>query len=224
MHLEDLHIVIRDRDTACRLEGRISLHLRIEQHRAETAVALIVRLEVDLHLAHALEIVAHRSLGALDFIAQIVLAAGGNARAGDRANRAVGIFRHKGHDVLVLHIGHLGGTRCLRALGEYNRAHGVNLADIAHDELGNGQQVRAEVAQRAAARQLVDVAPGDRQAFVEQLILIIGAGEPHNLAQCAGLNQLTHIGVGRVHGVVEADIVDNAFLRRKLGQFFGFLR
>lgn len=76
MDLEDLHVVVGDGNTARRLKGRVTLHFRVEQHGAEAAVALVVALEINLYLAHALEVVTDRALGALDFISQIILAAG----------------------------------------------------------------------------------------------------------------------------------------------------
>ena len=80
-----------------------------------------------------------------------------------------------------------------------------------------------QIAQCAAACQLVDVSPGNRQGLVQQLILIVGAGEAHDLAQCAGLNQLTNVSVCRVLGVVEANVVYNALLSCQLSQFLGLL-
>lgn len=67
-----------------------------------------------------------------------------------------------------------------------------------------------EIAQCAATRQPVDVTPGDRQMLVEQLILIVGAGEAHDLAERTGLHQLAHISIRRVHGIIKADIIDDA--------------
>lgn len=78
-------------------------------------------------------------------------------------------------------------------LGEYGGCDCVYLGDVAYDEPGDGQQVGTEVTQSTAASELVDVAPGDREGLVEQLVLIVGAGEAHNLAECAGLNQFTDV-------------------------------
>ena len=67
------------------------------------------------------------------------------------------------------------------------------------------------------------MAPGDREGLVEQLVLIVGAGEAHDLAESAGLNELTNVSVCRVLGVVEANIVYNALLLSQLSQLLGLL-
>ena len=223
MNLEDLHVVVSDGDTSSRLECGVALHQRVEQYGAEAAVALVIRLEVNLNFAHALQIVTNRTLGALNLVGQVVLAAGSNTRASDLTDSAVSVLSHEGHDVLVLNVSHLSGACSLRTLREYGGSNCVYLGDIAHDELGDGQQVRTKVAQSAAASQLVDVAPGDREGLVEQLVLIVGAGEAHDLAESAGLNELTNVSVCRVLGVVEANIVYNALLLSQLSQLLGLL-
>ena len=61
MGLQGLHVVKGDGDAACGLEPLEALMLRIEQNGAEAAVSSVVdvriRLEVDLDLAHALQVV-----------------------------------------------------------------------------------------------------------------------------------------------------------------------
>ena len=223
MYFEDLHVVVCDGDAACRLECGVTLHQRVEQDSAETAVTLVIALEVYLNFTHALQIVADRALGALNLVAEIVLAAGCNAGACNLTDCAVCIFCHEGHDVFVLYISHLGRTGSLRALREYGGCNGIYLGDIAHDELGDGQQMRAKITECAAACELVDVSPGDRQVLVEKLILIVRAGEAHDFAQCTALYQLANVSICRVHGVVEANIVDDALLGSKLSQFSGLL-
>ena len=198
-------------------------HDRRKAARAEAAVALVIRLEVNLNFAHALQIVTNRTLGALNLVGQVVLAAGSNTRASDLTDSAVSVLSHEGHDVFVLNVSHLSGACSLRTLREYGGSNCVYLGDIAHDELGDGQQVGTEVTQSTAASQLVDVAPGDREGLVEQLVLIVGAGEAHDLAESAGLNELTNVSVCRVLGVVEANIVYNALLLSQLSQLLGLL-
>ena len=56
------------------------------------------------------------------------------------------------------------------------------------------------------------MAPGDREGLVEQLVLIVSAGEAHDLAESAGLNELTNVSICRVLGVVKANVVNYALL------------
>ena len=201
--------------------------LRVEQYGAEAAVTAVVlvgvRLEVNLNLAHALQIVYHRAFRALNLVVEVVLAAGCNTGGREVTNCTVFILNEEGDEVVVLDLAHLGAACLDRTLRNNDGLYAQNLAHVAHDHLGNAQQVAAQVAECARACQLVDVAPCDRNGRVEQHILIVGSVNTHDLAQLAGLNQLCNILVCRVHDVGETAVVDNALFLRQISQLAGLL-
>ena len=201
--------------------------LRVEQYGAEAAVTAVVlvsvSLEVNLNLAHALQIVYYRALGALNLVIEVVLAAGCNTGGREVTNCTVFILNEEGDEVVVLNLAHLGAACLDRALRNNDGLHAEHLAHVAHDHLGNAQQVAAQVAECARACQLVDVAPCDRNGRIEQHVLIVGSVYAHDLAQLAGLNQLCNVLVCRVHDVGETAVVDNALFLSQISQLAGLL-
>ena len=227
MCLQRLHVVKCDRDAACRLEILEALVLRVEQYGAEAAVTAVVlvriSLEVDLDLAHTLQIVYYRALGALNLVIEVVLAAGCNTGGREVTNCTVFILNEEGDEVVVLHLAHLGAACLDRALRNNDGLHAEHLAHVAHDHLRNAQQMAAQVTECAGTSQLVDVAPCDRNGRIEQHVLIVGSVYAHDLAQLAGLNQLCNVLVCRVHDVGETAVVDYTLFLSQISQLAGLL-
>ncbi len=111
MCLQCLHIIKGNCNAARRLEPLEALMLRIEQNRAETAVPSVVlvgiRLKVYLNLAHALQIVHNRALSALNFIVEIILAAGGDAGGGKVSDCSVFVADEEGYHIVIFDLCHL---------------------------------------------------------------------------------------------------------------------
>ena len=68
--------------------------LRVQQHGTEASVRLIVRLEVDLNLAHSLKIIEYGAFGSLNLISKIILTSRCHAARRDRSDRPVRVLRH----------------------------------------------------------------------------------------------------------------------------------
>ena len=226
--LQRLHIVECDCDAACRLEVLEALVLRIEQYGAETAVTAVVlvciSLEVDLNLAHALQIVYYRTLGALNLVVEVVLAAGCHTGGREVTDGTIFILNQESDEVVVLDLAHLGAACLDRTLRNDDGLHAEHLAHVAHDHLGNAQQMAAQVAECARACQLVDVTPCNRNGRIEQHILIVSSVYAHDLAQLAGLDELCNVLVCRVHDVGETAVVDYALFLGQISQLAGLLR
>jgi hypothetical protein len=120
------------------------------QHVVEALryLGLVVDPE-DLSLVHALQVEAHRALLGVDLEAVVVLAAGGEAGALQRADGAVLELHGRGEG--VVHVHDAGAAVTLVALLDESLGQGRHALDAAHQVVRQVDDVRAQVAQRAAA-------------------------------------------------------------------------
>ena len=154
-------------------EGAELRHLAAGVEGLEAAVGLGVIEAGDLQLVEALAVHEDRALGAGDLPVDAEDLAGRNARGLDRAAGAAGEADERLDLVLVLDL-RAGRVRAgLRAVAgaalrhRPRREEGLGLGDgaldIAHQVLGDGDHVAAEVTERARSCLLAAAAPGERK-------------------------------------------------------------
>jgi hypothetical protein len=164
---------------------------------------------VELQLVQPLQVERQAAAVPVQFDPQLVLAAGGESGRFERGQRA---RRQPGDEYRGVVYGHRSGPRGaagrLRqgALTDEGGGGRGNAGDeLARQVLGQVDDVRSQVAQRAGPGPLALQPPGQRERRIHQPVLEVGRADVPDLADPPFGHQLAGQGHGRDAAVVESD-------------------
>jgi hypothetical protein len=160
---------------------------------------------VDAQLVEPLDVEGDGALRAVDLEREPVAPPVAEARRRDRPGGAALEVDQRLERVV-------DGHRAARALRDDGAHPSGNLGDLADQEPGEIDGVRAEVPERARARLLAVEPPDVRRLGVREPVLQVRAAEAVHRADLAAADQLPREAHGRDEAVVEAGHVDDAGL------------
>ena len=185
--------------------------------RAEALLVAVVLARVVLELVHPLEVEGDAAFRAVDLEAVVVLAAGGEARALDRAERAVREAHERERGVVDGDPALLLRVLRQRTLLDEGLERAGDLGDLgARDVAAEVERVRQDVAERARARLLLAEAPVERQRRVDAPVLQVRAAVVEDAAELARGHELARQHHRGDAAVVVAQHVRHAGLLHRL--------